>query len=208
MVDRAELDARIAGVTAKAPHRPEHIAAFVDQVLASPVPGVLVECGVYQGVSTAKLSHLAAVLGRELWAFDSFAGLPLHDEPHTVTRQGSAIGGRLDPGKFAASLDEAQATVRRFGVPEVVRWCPGWFDATLPGLAEPVAAAYLDVDLASSVATCLRYLWPLVVPGGVVVSQDGDLPLAVDAIGRWADGAPPPLSISGLGTETMVVLRK
>jgi O-methyltransferase len=210
-LDRAGLDARIAAVTAKAPHRPEHIAAFVDAVLSTPVPGVLVECGAYQGVSTAKLSHLAAALGRQLWVFDSFEGLPPHDEPHTADRHGTPIGRRLDGGRFAASLGEAQDTVARFGVPEVVRWVPGWFDATLPAwvsLGGPVAAVYLDVDLAVSVRTCLDHLWPLVSPGGCVVSQDGDLPLAVDAMARWAEDCPPPLSVSGLGTSTMVVLRK
>lgn len=211
MVDRAELETRIADVTAWAPHRPEHIAVFVDAVLADPVPGVLVECGVYQGVGTAKLSHLAAALDRELWVFDSFEGLPAHRERHTATRQGSPIGRRLHPGAYRASLDEAQETVRCYGVPDVVRWAPGWFDVTLPAwasLGRPVAAAYLDVDLAASVTTCLDHLWPLVSPGGVMVSQDGDLPVAVDAIARWVEACPPPLAVSGLATETMVVLRK
>jgi O-methyltransferase len=211
-VDRVELDARIASVTPKAPHRPEHIAAFVDAVLAHPARGCLVECGVYQGVGTAKLSHLAAALGRTLWAFDSFEGLPPHDEQHTVTRQGIRLRDKLAPGRFAASLGEAQATVARYGVPEVVWWVPGWFATTLPAWAaiqhEPVAAVYLDVDLADSVRTCLEHLWPLVIPGGVVVSQDGDLPGAVDAMREWAARVDPEPTVTGLGQSTMVVFRR
>ena len=56
----------------------------------------------------------------------------------------------------------------------------GFFDETMPHFSQPVIAAYLDVDLASSTGTCLRYLWPLLVPGGVLFSQDGHLPLVLE----------------------------
>lgn len=208
VADRIALDQRIRLVSKPAPHNQHHIDAFLDAVLADPVPGVLVECGVYEGVSAAKWSHLADMLGRQLWLFDSFQGLPPNAEPHTRSRTGKDLHGIHAAGSWRASLAEAQETVARYGVPEVVRWCPGWFDATLPAFAEPVAAAYLDVDLASSTLTCLMSLWPLVSPGGCIVSQDGDFPLVIDAISGWARQADPQPEISGLGASKMVVLRK
>lgn len=206
---RTRLRRRIAAVRAKGPHEPWHIATFVDAVLESPAPGVLVECGTYQGVSAAKWSHLAAALGRELWLFDSFQGLPEHAEEHTVSIEGRDIRPIFRPGRFAASLDEVKHTIRRWGVPDVVRYVPGWLSDTLPAFDRPVAGAYLDVDLAASTRTCLDNLWPLVSPGGCVVSQDGNFPLVIGAVQQWAERADPqPSSISGLGTSKMIVIRK
>src|SRR5690606_36615214 len=39
-----------------------------------------VECGCFEGASTAKLSILAALTGRRLFVFDSFEGLPETDD--------------------------------------------------------------------------------------------------------------------------------
>lgn len=208
MIDRAELDARIASVDAPAPHRPKHIRQLVDAILRRPVPGVLVECGAYQGISAAKLSHVAAALGTELVVFDSFRGLPEHAEPHRLRMDGRSLTGSLAPGAYAGSLVEVQANILRYGVPSVVRFVPGWLDETLPSFREPVAAAFLDVDLAASTRTCLRYLWPLVSPGGCIVSHDGHLPLTVAEMRRWVRWASPRPRVGGLGRRQVVVFRK
>lgn len=209
IVDRRELDRRIASVRAWGPHRPSHIRRVVDAVLARPRPGVLVECGAYQGVSAAKLSHLAAMLGRELVVCDSFQGLPPNVEPHTRTYRGRDVRGALGAGAYAGSLAEVQSTIARYGVPDVVRYLPGWFADTLPGWSYgPIAGVYLDVDLASSATTCLTHLWPHVSPGGVIVSQDGHLPVTVAAMRRWVETAEPRPIVTGLGDRMMVVLRK
>ena len=207
-VDRAELDWRIASVTASAPHQPWHIAVFVDEVLADPVPGVLVECGAYRGVGTAKLSHLADMLGRDLIVFDSFRGLPANDEPHVESTDGDSIRGMFREGAYAGSLDQVQHTVAAYGVPEMVHYVEGWYADTLPRFREQVAAVYLDVDLAASARTCMECLWPLVTPGGVVVSQDGDFPLTVEAMRQWAEHADPLPTVTGLDASKMVTFRK
>jgi hypothetical protein len=204
----AELSRTIAAIRTRAPHRPAHIQTFVDAVLADPVPGAIVECGAFQGVSAAKLSHLAAALGRELWVCDSFAGLPENTEQHAVSRTGRSLRGVFVAGAFAGSLAEVKATVADHGVPEVVRYVEGWFADTLPTLTGLVAAAYLDVDLAASARTCLDHLWPILSPGGVIVSQDGDFPLTIEAMRAWAQTADPPPQVVGLGTSKMVTFRR
>jgi O-methyltransferase len=195
---------RIDSVGEKGLHTRAHIMAFVDAVLAQPVDGVLVECGAYRGVSAAKFSHLADMLGRELVVFDSFRGLPPNDERHTVTINGKDIKGRFRGGEFAGSLEQVRHTVECYGVPNAVRYVEGWFADTLPPFAEPVAGAYLDCDLAASTRTCLDSLWPLVTPGGCIVSQDGDFPLVVDVMRQWAGRADPRPIVTGLGEDKMV----
>ena len=58
------------------------------------IPGALVDCGVWNGGSTALLS--AGAPSREVYAFDSFDGLPPPDEQidgeHTVDRTGWCLG--------------------------------------------------------------------------------------------------------------------
>ena len=88
----------------------------------------------------------------------------------------------------------------------------GWFDDTMPGFTGKIAAAYVDVDLASSTRTCLKYLYPLLVPGGVLMSQDGDFPLVIevfedDAFWEQEVGCERP-HIEGLGTSKMLKLIK
>jgi hypothetical protein len=51
---------------------------MITEILRIPraLPGVIVECGSYQRGSTTNLSLVAALVGRTLHVFDSFAGLP------------------------------------------------------------------------------------------------------------------------------------
>jgi len=49
---------------------------MVDYILREAPPGVLVECGCYQGGSSAKLCLVAAMTARKLYVCDSFQGLP------------------------------------------------------------------------------------------------------------------------------------
>ena len=75
-----------------------------------------------------------------------------------------------------------------------------------------IAAAYLDVDLASSTKTCLKYLYPILVPGGVIISQDGDFPLVIEVYNDdqfWEEevGCKKPY-IEGLGERKLIKIVK
>ncbi len=193
------------------PHRQEEILAFVETILAaSGREGVIVEAGCYKGSSTAKFSLAADVVGKELVVFDSFQGIPPNAEPHERNIFGGPAYFRQ--GQYRASLDEARRNVARFGKIERCRFVPGWFDDTLPRFREKVSSIYLDVDLASSTRTCLKYLYPLLVPGGVLISQDGHLPLVIDVLKdedfwqREVGCSRPP--ITGLGRAKLVKIIK
>ena len=193
--------------------------ALVQAMCEAPA-GSVVEAGCYKGGSTAKLSIGAKLTGRRLVAFDSFQGIPQNAEPHDRTispRLDALVGGPVGPfraGTWVGSLEEVTATVRRFGEIDVCRFVPGWFDETMPTFEdpEPVAVVYLDVDLAASTRTCLRYLYPRMAPGGVLFSQDGALPLVVEVFrdeAFWAEqvGCPRP-PMEGVGTSIMIKVTK
>lgn len=109
--------------------------------------------------------------------FDSFEGIPENTEAHNDSAPGQENFPR---GSYRGALEEVKRNVERYGDVEVCRFIEGWFDATMPTFNEPVAAVYLDVDLVSSTRTCLKYLYPLLQPGGTLFSQDGHLPLVVE----------------------------
>jgi O-methyltransferase len=130
--------------------------------------GVIVEAGLFKGGGTARLSLACKFSKRELFGFDSFRGLPVHEE--------SSPNVLYPPGVYFGSKAEVQENLKKYGAPEVVTLVEGWFEETMPNFHRPVAIAYLDVDLLSSTKVCIRYLWPQLIQGGVIFCHDGHLP--------------------------------
>jgi O-methyltransferase len=169
--------------------------------------GCIVEAGCFKGGSTAKLSLLASLLHRRLFVFDSFEGIPEHHEAHTTDIFGERAGFPI--GSYCGRLEEVEENIRRYGVLDCCDLVRGWFEDTLPSFSKPVALAFIDVDLASSTRTCLRYLYPLLVPGGTILSHDGHLPLCIEVfrdVASWAGSSMP--IIEGLGTRKLITIRK
>ncbi len=196
----------------ESPHTQKEVLQFLETILSlsDDTPGVVVEAGCFKGGSTAKVSLAADLAGRELVVFDSFQGIPKNAEPH----RNNIFGGDavFSEGDYAGSLEEVRANVRRYGKIECCRFIQGWFDDTMPEFHEKVATAYLDVDLVSSARTCLRYLYPLLAPEGLLFSQDGHLPLVIgllDDPSFWADevGFTKP-TMEGLGCSKLVRIKK
>ena len=164
------------------PHYQRQILAFANAILKQPRDrnGVIIEAGCFRGVSSAKFSLVAKMTGKSFYVFDSFQGIPPNDEGHEI--YGEEV--TFEEGDYAASLEEVQGNIHQHGHIDSCRFVKGWFDDTMPDFNEPVAAAYLDVDLVSSTKTCIKYIWPLLEPGGVIYSQDAHL---TDIIDLFAD---------------------
>jgi O-methyltransferase len=181
------------------PHTQDEILRFARMILLAP-PGVAVEAGCFKGGSTAKFSLIAQRCGRDLVVFDSFQGIPENTESHENDMFGNHAN--FEAGSYAGSIDEVKANIARYGRINACRFVPGWFEETMPHFNEPIACAYLDVDLAGSTATCLRYLYPIVVPGGFLASQDGHLPLVMEVLTEWQSKND--VEFQGLGKSKLV----
>jgi O-methyltransferase len=192
-------------------HTHEEMGRIVRAIFAVPDdrPGCIVEAGCFKGGSTAKLSIVAAEVGRRLVVFDSFEGIPENDEPHDTTIFGDTA--RFAKGSYAGRLSEVSDNVDRWGELAVCEMVPGWFSDTMPKFRDPIAIGFIDVDLASSTRTCLELLYPRLIPGGVLFSHDGHLPLCIDVLrdqAMWeAIGGPRPV-MTGLGTDKLVAIQK
>ena len=142
------------------------------------IPGAIIEAGCFKGGGSAKLSLAARQAGRRLYIFDSFEGIPDNTEEHENNIWGGQV--KFAKGDYAGALEEVKGNVTKYGAPEVCTFVKGFFDETMPHFQERLSVVYLDVDLVSSTRTCLKTLWPLLAPGGVLFSQDGQLPLVLD----------------------------
>lgn len=194
------------------PHTQTEMLAFIRRILALPsdLPGCVVEAGCYKGGSTAKFSLAARLAGRKLVVFDSFEGMPEHRESPVRNIFGELVA--FPAGCYYGTLAEVKENVRRFGAPEMCEFRKGWFKDTLPAFRGPVAALFMDVDLAVSTRTLLRHLYPKLVPGGVLISHDGHLPTVIavfrdESFWRREVGHPlPPLP--GLGRWKLIQFAK
>lgn len=196
------------------PHNQSHILSFVVAMLKLPkgTDGVIIEAGCFKGGSTAKFSLVAKYLGLTLVVFDSFEGLPDNAEDHNHTIDGKSIKGWFKGKEFSGTLEEVKSNIQKYGDISVCRFVKGWFEDTLPEFSEKILAAYLDVDLASSTRTCLKYVYPKIVAGGVLVSQDGDFPLVIEVFDNdnfWREevGSEKP-NIIGLKKDKMLTIVK
>jgi len=137
------------------------------------VPGVVVECGTYQGGSAVNLSLMCALCGRRLQLFDSFAGLP---EPSETDKHHTLLDcskvHTYARGAFLGTLETVRSNLARYGVEAACDYHVGFFDQTIPNFKEPCVLLFLDVDLVDSLKTCLRHLWPLLQEGGYLFTHE------------------------------------
>lgn len=134
------------------------MAAKIFEIPAS-VPGVLVEAGCWKGGTTANLSLVAEVVGRDLLVYDSFEGLPA---PAPGDRWAHALG----EGAFRGELEEVKANVEAWGAIDRCVFRKGWFSETMGDHHEPVVAAFVDVDHQASMHQCVLGLWPHLIDSG------------------------------------------
>lgn len=193
-------------------HSQYDILQFIESIFSIPpdVEGCIVEAGCFKGGSTAKFSIAVKEANRQFKVFDSFKGIPHHNERHERDIFGDKID--LRPGILSGTLEEVKSNISRYGEFDICALIPGWFDDTMPDFSESIAAIYLDVDLASSTRTCLKYLYPLLVPGGVLYSHDGMFPIVIDVFNDaefWEkEVCYPKPHVEGLGKQKLIKIVK
>jgi len=139
-----------------------HLAMAMKLLQIPPkVDGVVVECGCYLGGSTANLSLVCDIIGRDLVVYDSFEGLPPPEPDDKYATDQTE-------GFLQADLEQVQDNVRRLGVIERCTFRKGWFKDTLPDHDQPIVACFLDVDYQASLHDCVLNLWPHLVEKGYV----------------------------------------
>jgi O-methyltransferase len=134
--------------------------------------GAIVECGVWRGGMSAAIAELS-VPTRKIHLFDSFEGLPPAkdiDGKDALTWQNNVTSTEYFDNCTAEESFAIEAMkLSNHNHYEIHR---GWFNTTLPKYNEAIAILRLDCDWYDSVKECMDKLFPLVLPGGLIIIDD------------------------------------
>lgn len=122
-------------------------------------PGAFAEVGVYRGGSAALLYQVAQMQRRSLYLFDTFTGTPYSIDgldKHKVDAEFAAPGAEA---QIRAQLPDAKLYV-------------GIYPDTHPIAMPPLAFVHCDCDQYDSYIAVIERMWPLVVPGGILLFDD------------------------------------
>jgi O-methyltransferase len=121
--------------------------------------GLRAECGTYMGGSARLISK--ATDHKTLRVFDTFEGMPAQ---HVLDSNGCVAGD------LGCSLDQVMANTRD---------CPSitFHKGVVPDSLDVIkdekfAFVYLDMDLYEPTLSALKFFWPRVVSGGVILLDD------------------------------------
>jgi O-methyltransferase len=166
---------------------PERIASLcnaVNYLVANDIKGDFVECGVWRGGSTmAAIDTLikAGDTSREIYLYDTFEGMSAPTEIDKVFTGTGAdelmnSSNREDATSVwcYSALEEVQQNVGGLKYPaHKIHYVKGKVEDSIPQtLPGKIALLRLDTDWYESTAHELKHLYPLLVPGGVIIIDD------------------------------------
>lgn len=134
--------------------------------LAKDINGDVAECGTYKGASAFFLGRHIVLggLSKRLCLFDSFEGLSQPDADD---------GHWWQLGDLSASTGDVLKTLAPLGDCSFVDLFPGWIPDRFQEVADRrFCFVHIDVDLAQPTLECLRFFYPRMFPGGLIVFDD------------------------------------
>jgi O-methyltransferase len=133
------------------------------------VPGVVVECGVLDGGTSALMAYATAWSGRAVHMFDSWQGLPktqIQDGKGARKWAGQVVGSPIRVLECMESLN-IDASRLHFHI--------GWFHETFPkAVVASIALLHIDCGFYEPTKLCLQTWYPKVSPGGFLQFDDYD----------------------------------
>jgi O-methyltransferase len=187
--DDQRLLAAARGLSMTSPIAQWELIQGIRHVESHAIPGDLVECGVWRGGNLVIAGLLRNRMGfdRQIWAFDTFAGMTAPTAEDFKPGQGLDVEdkfARLDRDDrndwcYASEEDVRQNFQSRVGNRNL-RMVKGPVEETLTkaeNIPERIAILRLDTDFYESTKAELEVLYPRLSSGGVLI---------VDDYGEWA----------------------
>ncbi len=164
------------------------------------VDGDMAECGVFNGATAYFMAKASADtnMHRVMHLFDSFQGL---SQPDRID------GQYWQAGALAIGADAARTVLAPY--PDV-HFYPGWIPERFHEVeSRSFAFVHIDVDLHGPTLESLRFFYPRLVSGGVLICDDygfTSCPGAMAAVDEFMTGKPE--SVIHLPTGQGVIIRK
>jgi hypothetical protein len=142
------------------------------------LPGAIVECGVFKGISLCRFAMMRELFGnadsRHIIGFDIFGDFPqteFEDDKSYRQRYVDAAGSQ------SIGKEQLEAVLGNKGVGRNLELVAGNICETVPRYLEEnphlrISLLNLDVDIYEPSVTILEHLYPRLVPGGVLVLDD------------------------------------
>jgi O-methyltransferase len=160
------------------------LVGAVEYISNNNIKGDIVECGVWRGGSMLAVANTLIDLDqtdRNLWLYDTFEGMPLPTDEDFSCRTGDAKV-KFEETKIdnessdwcRATLDDVKHTLSLSKYPvDNIHYIKGMVETTIPAIMpEKIALLRLDTDWYESTKHELKNLYPLLVPGGVLIIDD------------------------------------
>lgn len=159
------------------------------------LPEEIVECGVFKGASLMRFAGFRSLFNggstKKIIAFDSFGGFPETGfDPDKKQRQKFIA----DAGDQSISVLQLARVLRHKGVEKGVELVAGDITLSVPEYVKrnprlKISLLNLDVDIYEPAVTILEYLYPLIVPGGILILDDyGVFPGETKAVDDYFKG--------------------
>ena len=157
----------------------------IDYISACQIDGDIVECGVWKGgsmMAAAKRLLEKKTTNRHLWLYDTYEGMPAPTAMDYSKRSGDAKQKFIDHSKegseysdwCCSGIEEVIKNLKTVSYPEnKLHFIKGKVEKTIPSeIPDRIALLRLDTDWYESTAHELKYLYPLLVTGGVIIIDD------------------------------------
>ena len=174
----------VASLTMTSPERILGLCNAVDYLSQNEIQGDFVECGVWRGGSMAAAARTLLSNGdsnRALWLYDTFDGMsePTDEDIDFLGQSAEALLDQQDRDDAKSiwcysPLEQVKSAMANTGYPsDKVRFVEGKVEDTLPvHVPERISLLRLDTDWYESTRCELEYLFPKLVPGGVLIVDD------------------------------------
>jgi len=175
---------KVKPYTMTSAERISSLCAAVQYIVNNNIKGDIVECGVWKGGSTmAAIDTLikAGVTDRHIYLYDTFEGMSepsAHDKDFAGTPAKDQLSNsdRDDQASVwcVSALEEVEENIGSLKYPsQMVHFIKGKVEETIPATTpSAIALLRLDTDWYESTAHELKHLYPLLVPGGVIIIDD------------------------------------
>jgi O-methyltransferase len=184
--DKSTVDTykKVKPYTMTTPERIASLCNAVEYLGDNKIEGDFVECGVWRGGSTMAAVDTLIKKGdtkREIYLYDTYEGMSEPTEADKVITGTAAEvmmeqSDKNDPTSVwcYSALEEVQKNVGSLKYPEgKVHFIKGKVEDSIPvTLPGRIALLRLDTDWYESTAHELEHLYPLLVPGGVIIIDD------------------------------------
>lgn len=146
--------------------------------LASEIPGAIVECGVFKGSSLSRFAMFRDLFGnpfsKRIVAFDTYGRFPKTKFARDKQFRQKFID---EAGPQSISKEQMVKVLKRKGIDKFIELVKGDIVKTVPVYVEShpelrISLLNIDTDIYEPVVTILKYLYPRVAKGGVIIFDD------------------------------------